>query len=233
MKTFLFSDSQILAILKQAEDGVPVTELCREHGMSSATFYKWRVKVLRQATARASAIKNILYAQGLGIFTIRKIENGSRFTVRHVSFVVTLNYRHEQTTEDRTRSFHAALVSSVANDEQLLCVDRYFCVQGKGYTVGFVLEAYKVQASRIGYVEDGQPKVHYLDRMGVDFAFRQFFPFEDSAEWRLCWQRMNVSEFIEQYPNPADRFIASIKIERRLKKSKARMEVAQYIDHKE
>ena len=39
-----FSDSQILAILKQAEDGVPVTELCREHGMSSAAFYKWREK---------------------------------------------------------------------------------------------------------------------------------------------------------------------------------------------
>ena len=34
----------ILAILKQAENGVPVTELCREHGMSSASFYKWRAK---------------------------------------------------------------------------------------------------------------------------------------------------------------------------------------------
>ena len=44
MKTSRFSDSQILAILKQAENGVPVTELCREHGMSSATFYKWRAK---------------------------------------------------------------------------------------------------------------------------------------------------------------------------------------------
>ena len=44
MKTSRFSDSQILAILKQAENGVPVTELCRKHGMSSATFYKWRSK---------------------------------------------------------------------------------------------------------------------------------------------------------------------------------------------
>ncbi len=44
MKVSRFSDSQILAILKQAEDGIPVTELCREHGMSSATFYKWRAK---------------------------------------------------------------------------------------------------------------------------------------------------------------------------------------------
>lgn len=44
MKKSRYSDSQILNILKQAEAGVPVTELCREHGMSSATFYKWRAK---------------------------------------------------------------------------------------------------------------------------------------------------------------------------------------------
>ncbi len=44
MKKSRYSDSQILSILKQAENGVPVAELCREHGMSSATFYKWRSK---------------------------------------------------------------------------------------------------------------------------------------------------------------------------------------------
>ena len=44
MKTSRYSDSQILSILKQAAGGVPVSALCREHGMSSATFYKWRAK---------------------------------------------------------------------------------------------------------------------------------------------------------------------------------------------
>lgn len=44
MKTSRYSDSLIMAILKQAEAGTPVPELCREHGMSSATFYKWRSK---------------------------------------------------------------------------------------------------------------------------------------------------------------------------------------------
>ena len=37
-------DEQILAILRQAEGGMPVAELCREHGMSNASFYKWRAK---------------------------------------------------------------------------------------------------------------------------------------------------------------------------------------------
>lgn len=44
MKTSRFTDSQILSILKQAESGTSVPTLCREHGMSSATFYKWRAK---------------------------------------------------------------------------------------------------------------------------------------------------------------------------------------------
>ena len=44
MKKSRFTDSQILTILKQAENGISVTELCRQHGMSSAAFYKWRSK---------------------------------------------------------------------------------------------------------------------------------------------------------------------------------------------
>lgn len=44
MKTSRFTDSQIIAILKQAEAGSPIPELCREQGVSTATFYKWRAK---------------------------------------------------------------------------------------------------------------------------------------------------------------------------------------------
>ena len=44
MKMTRYSDLQILAILRQGEGGVPVSELCREHAMSNASFYKWRSK---------------------------------------------------------------------------------------------------------------------------------------------------------------------------------------------
>jgi putative transposase len=44
MKKSRYTDSQILSILKQNEAGATVPDLCREHGMSTATFYKWRSK---------------------------------------------------------------------------------------------------------------------------------------------------------------------------------------------
>jgi len=44
MKKSKYNDNQILSILKQNETGLGVSDLCREHGMSSATFYKWRAK---------------------------------------------------------------------------------------------------------------------------------------------------------------------------------------------
>lgn len=44
MKRSKFTDSQIHVILKQYESGVPVSELCREHGVSQACFYQWKAK---------------------------------------------------------------------------------------------------------------------------------------------------------------------------------------------
>jgi putative transposase len=44
MKKSKFTESQIFNILKQVEGGVKVADLCREHGLSSATLYKWRAK---------------------------------------------------------------------------------------------------------------------------------------------------------------------------------------------
>lgn len=44
MRKSRFTDSQILAMLKQNEQGASVADICREHSVSSAQFYKWRSK---------------------------------------------------------------------------------------------------------------------------------------------------------------------------------------------
>ena len=44
MKKSRFTESQIVAILKESDGGVPVNEIWRKHGISSATYYKWKTK---------------------------------------------------------------------------------------------------------------------------------------------------------------------------------------------
>ena len=44
MRKSKFSESQIVSLLKEAEAGRKVSEICREHGVSTATFYQWRSK---------------------------------------------------------------------------------------------------------------------------------------------------------------------------------------------
>ena len=44
MKSSRFSEEQIIGILKEQESGMSTAEVCRRHGISSATFYKWKAK---------------------------------------------------------------------------------------------------------------------------------------------------------------------------------------------
>ena len=44
MKKSRFSESQIISILNQQEQGMKVRDICREHGISDATFYNWKAK---------------------------------------------------------------------------------------------------------------------------------------------------------------------------------------------
>jgi len=44
MKSSRFSEEQIIGILKQAQSGMKIVDLCRMHGISDVTFYKWRSK---------------------------------------------------------------------------------------------------------------------------------------------------------------------------------------------
>lgn len=59
MKKSRYSESQIIAILKQAETGAAVPDLCREHGMSSATFYKWRSKYAGMDVSMMTRLKEL------------------------------------------------------------------------------------------------------------------------------------------------------------------------------
>ena len=59
MKKSRFTDSQIMAALKRVEAGLSVPEICRELGISSATFYKWRAKFGGMDTSMMARMKEL------------------------------------------------------------------------------------------------------------------------------------------------------------------------------
>lgn len=59
MKQGRFTESQIFQVLKEAEAGIPVPELCRKYGMSNASFYKWRAKYGGMDTSMMKRMKEL------------------------------------------------------------------------------------------------------------------------------------------------------------------------------
>ena len=59
MKRKRFTEVQIIAILEEHEAGVPVAELCRKHGVSDASIYKWKAKFGGMEVSEAKRLKQI------------------------------------------------------------------------------------------------------------------------------------------------------------------------------
>ena len=59
MKRSRFSDEQIIAIVKEQEGGMATAEVCRRHGISSATFYKWKAKYGGLEVSEAKRLRSL------------------------------------------------------------------------------------------------------------------------------------------------------------------------------
>jgi putative transposase len=57
MRKSRFSDEQIISILREQEAGRPTAEVCRKHGVSGATFYKWKAKFGGMEVSEAKRLK--------------------------------------------------------------------------------------------------------------------------------------------------------------------------------
>ncbi len=83
MKRSRFSEEQIIGILKEHQAGMTAAELCRKHGVSDATFYKWRSKYsgmnvsdakrLKTLEAENARLKKLLAEQMMDVSTLREM----------------------------------------------------------------------------------------------------------------------------------------------------------------
>lgn len=83
MKNSRFNEEQIIAILKQSEAGAKTSDLCRQHGISAATFYAWRSKYggmevseakrLKQLEEENAKLKRIVADQALDITMLKDV----------------------------------------------------------------------------------------------------------------------------------------------------------------
>ena len=86
MKRSRFSEEQIITILKQAEGGLPVAELLRQHGIAEGTFYRWRSKYgglelseakrLKQLEEENRRLKRLVADQALDIQILKEVAAG-------------------------------------------------------------------------------------------------------------------------------------------------------------
>ena len=83
MKNSRFSEEQIIDILKQSEAGAKTSDICRQHGISAATFYTWRSKYggmdvseakrLKQLEEENAKLKRIVAEQALDIRMLKDL----------------------------------------------------------------------------------------------------------------------------------------------------------------
>lgn len=83
MKRKRFKEEQIIAVLKEAEAGAKVLDLCRKHGISDATFYNWKAKYagmtvaelrrLRELETENTKLKRIVADQALDISALKDL----------------------------------------------------------------------------------------------------------------------------------------------------------------
>ena len=168
----------------------------------------------KACSERAVSFYNCIQKEMHPVWRIRKIYSSQN----ERDYAVTLKKAVEKKAfSERVESFYNCLKNNLRKDEELLCKDRTFIISAKNYSLSFTLEGYKKHANMVGYYEDGRARQDILRRMSVEVASKWLngcstVQIEDIKE------RMNFREMVEKFPNPADRFVNSVRITKWLMK---------------
>lgn len=168
---------------------------------------------------RIAIINNAIQRFIKPLFRIRKLGSYDGTRDKFADYVVTLRKANGIPFEKRIESFYELLKSVLIKEEKLVTSNRCFTIVGDFYEISYTLEAYRKRADRIGYISDNKPCAELTRRMScetaVDWAKNNMT--KSYEKYDYC---MYVTEMVQAFPNPADRFVKGINIKKQIQKEK-------------
>lgn len=161
---------------------------------------------------RARQLNEAIFQTHEAIYTVRSLDIAERLFEDSRYRVITLKRSYNKTVEERVQILYKTLKNNLLHNEELLTDNRCFTIKGKDYQIVYCIETYKKNADRIWYIEDDKICTSFIRRMGIEVAFKWL---KENPEYRKAiGERMYLEAMTETYPNPADRFVASVNMEK-------------------
>lgn len=167
---------------------------------------------------RIADYKNAILAQMKPIWLIRRIGVSRTERENYYAYVVTLRKDPEKSFDRRCATFYRCLSDQLRKDEEINTDSGCFTIIGEGYTISFCLEGYKKRPNQMGYYAQGRTQTKLIRRMGCEEGF--FWLKQHGIHVTAIWEKMNFAELKQAYPNPADRFVACVNIQKWESRSK-------------
>lgn len=167
---------------------------------------------------REQAFKQAILNRVKPLWDLKKIGEYESRIDRRSEFVVTIRKEKDLKFEARVESFYKLLQENLLENEKLICENHCFTISGERYYIIFCFEGYKKKSNRIGWYGENKGKTKLIERMGASEAYKWVEENCTDTEKDDISKRMNFREMVESYPNPADRYVESVNITKRLRK---------------
>lgn len=177
------------------------------------TFYRDLVdRSFLKVKSRIDDYKRTILKEMDPVWWTRKIGVSRTEESQDYAFVVTLKKDPGKSFTRRCEDFYHCLSEELEPGETLNTDNECFTIVGQRYHISFCLEGYKKRPDRVGYYAQGLTQTKLMRRMGCEEGFSWL------KQHGICLptilDRMNFRELKQAYPNPADRFVASVKIQK-------------------
>lgn len=179
---------------------------------SRNTKMSFEVEIMSVIRERTRQLNDAIFQTHEEIYTVRSLDIAERLSEDSRYRVITLKKSYNKNVEERVQILYKTLKNNLLHNEELLTDNRCFTIKGKDYKIVYCIETYKKNTDRIWYIENGEVCTSLINRMGIEVAFKwlKYNPERRKA----IGERMYLEAMIDTYPNPADRFVASVNIEK-------------------